>query len=207
VSIPKLVKSEQRLAEERMEQERIHDVLLLVTHLAKSEEVTVKLIFDRLYDVASVNLINKKIPFRPLNPIVKSIAKASEPAVRIVAWLWFQKNFPRLITNWLYVKVSFTNLNHKPQELVSIVPEVQPYSLTRVEKNGREEIQRLRSEVRYLAGISVGALVALFSTIIWVSYNPQLRVIGFPTINSTEKCVPSANVETSKRLPENKIYR
>ena len=199
MSIPKLLKSQKRLAEERIEQECIRDVLLLVTHLAKSEEVTVKLIFDRLYDVASVNLINQKIPYRPLNPIVKSIAKVSEPAVRIFAWLWFQKNFPRLITNWLYVKVSFANLNRKPQQLVSIVPEIQSYSLTGVEKDSIEEIKRLRSEVRYLAGISVGALAALFSTIVLASYNPQLRVIGFPTINSTDKCVPSANVETSKR--------
>lgn len=199
MSIPKLVKSQKRLAEERVEQECIHDVLLLVTHLAKSEEITVKLIFDRLYDVASVNLINQKIPYRPLNPIVKSIAKVSEPAVRIVAWLWFQKNFPRLITNWLYAKVTFTNLNRKQQELVSVVPEVQSYSITGVGKNSTEEIKRLRSEVRYLAGISVGALAALFSTIIWVSYNPQLRVMGFPTINSTDKCLPSAHVETSKR--------
>lgn len=98
---------EQRLEEERIKEERIHDVLLLLDNLVEREEPTVKMILDRLYDVGSINLINKKVGFRPMNRLLKAIARLSKPAFRAVAWRWFKRNCPQLITEWLRTKVSF----------------------------------------------------------------------------------------------------
>lgn len=93
--------------EERIKQERMKDVLLLLEQLFEREEATVKRILDCLYDVGSINLINKKFQTRPLNRIMKLIAKLTRPAFRIVALYWFKRNCPQLITNWLSIKVRF----------------------------------------------------------------------------------------------------
>ena len=93
--------------EERMKQERKRDIKLLLENLFEREETTVKMILDCLYDVGSVNLINKKVPSRPLNPLLKSIARTSKPIFKIFALRWFKKNCPQLLTEWLYGKVKF----------------------------------------------------------------------------------------------------
>lgn len=91
----------------RIEQQRMDDVLLLLTNLVEREEASVKLILDCLYDVGSVNLIDKKFRNRPVNGLMKSIARLSKPAFKIVAFYWFRKNCPQLITDWLYKKIKF----------------------------------------------------------------------------------------------------
>ncbi len=171
----KLVKVPKQSAQERIEEERMRDVLLLVTHLIQSEEVTVKLMLDCLYDVGSVNLINKKLRSRSLNVVALGIARMSKPVFKIIALRWIKNNCPQLITNWLHSQVTFTTLKDQLKQPVStaIVSEVQLDSLLQTENTSRAEIKRLRSEVRYLAGISVGALAALASTVVWVSHSPQ----------------------------------
>lgn len=94
-------------SESRFELERIHDVSILLTSLIEREETTIKLIIDCLYDVGSVKLIDKKVRFRSLGAIAKSIARMSKPVLRIFAWRWVKKNCPQLITNWLHAKVKF----------------------------------------------------------------------------------------------------
>ncbi len=171
----KLVKVPKQSAQERIEEERMRDVLLLVTHLIESEEVTVKLVLDCLYDVGSVNLINKKLRSRSLNFVALGIARMSKPVFKIIALGWIKKNCPQLITEWLHSQVTFTTLKDQLKQPVScaIVSEVQLDSLLQTENTSLAEIKRLRSEVRYLAGISVGALAALASTVVWVSHSPQ----------------------------------
>lgn len=75
----KLVKAQkrviQRLEEERIEQERVDDIVLLLQNLFEREEATTKVILDCLYDIGSVNLINKKVPFQALRGMLKSIAQ------------------------------------------------------------------------------------------------------------------------------------
>jgi hypothetical protein len=94
--------------EERMEQERMRDVLVLLEHLVEREETTLKLIIDRLYDVGSVNYINKKFPGQPRKRIMmKSLAKVLKPAIKIYALRWVKKNCPQLVTNWLRTKIRF----------------------------------------------------------------------------------------------------
>ena len=93
--------------EERKKQERMRDIFLLLQQLVEREEVTVRLIIDCLYDVGSINLVNKKFNKQPLNRFMKAIATMSKPVVRIIAMRWVKKNLPNLLTNWLRKKVSF----------------------------------------------------------------------------------------------------
>lgn len=95
------------LAEEQFKQAKMDDILLLLDHMVDREEATVKRILDCLYEVGSINIINKKFPSRPLNRLMKSIARMSKPAFRIAGLYWFKKNCPKLITDWLASLVSF----------------------------------------------------------------------------------------------------
>ena len=91
----------------QLEAERIQEVLILLTSLVGREEATIKLIIDCLYDVGSVNLIDKKVRLRPINSIARFVAKKSKPVAKVFAWRWFNKNCPQLIAKWLYGKVKF----------------------------------------------------------------------------------------------------
>ncbi|GAB4546137.1 MAG: hypothetical protein Tsb0014_40560 [Pleurocapsa sp.] len=93
--------------EERKKQERMRDVLLLLQQLVEREEVTLKLIIDCLYDVGAINLANKKLTNKPLNRIMKAIARLLKPAFRRIALIWVKKNLPTLVTDWLETQVSF----------------------------------------------------------------------------------------------------
>jgi hypothetical protein len=95
------------LDENRIETQRIHDVLILLESLTMREEATIKLIIDCLYDIGYINLINQKVRWRSLNFLAKLIAKSSKPVFRIFAWRWFRRNCPQLITDWLHSQVKF----------------------------------------------------------------------------------------------------
>ena len=107
----KLSKQQQILSavseEELLKQQRIQEVLLLIDSLFQREEATFRIIIDCLYDVGSLNLINKKFHSRYLNFIMKAIARFSKPIFRIYALYWVKKNSPKLITNWLASQVKF----------------------------------------------------------------------------------------------------
>jgi hypothetical protein len=93
--------------EELLKQQRMQEVLLLLDSLFQREEITLKIIIDCLYDVGSINLINKKFHRRHLNFVMKAIARFSKPVFKIYALYWVKKNTPKLITNWLASKVKF----------------------------------------------------------------------------------------------------
>jgi hypothetical protein len=93
--------------ESRIQAQRSQEISILLASLTAREEVTIKLIIDCLYDIGYVNIINKKVRYRSLNAIAKFVAKTSKPIARILAWRWFKKNCPQLITNWLSNKVKF----------------------------------------------------------------------------------------------------
>ncbi|BBA79932.1 hypothetical protein RGRSB_1515 [cyanobacterium endosymbiont of Rhopalodia gibberula] len=91
---------------ERLEAEQKKNILLLIENLIEREEATFKMIIDCLYDLGSVNLINKKFSICPFNQMMKLIAKFSRPGFRFIAFYWVHKNTPKLITNWLLKKVN-----------------------------------------------------------------------------------------------------
>jgi len=162
----------ERLPEKYAEAERMRDVLLLIQNLINSEEATVKLILDCLYDVGSVNLINQRIRLRPLNRVMKLIARMSRPVFRVIAFNWFKKNCPQLITDWLYLQIAFKGLENIPQEIAKEIAveaeQLQPYSVSHTESLSRE-IKHLRYLVRWLAGISIVAIASLVVIFTWLN--------------------------------------
>lgn len=160
----------ERVVEKRIEAERMHDVLLLLQNLAHNEEATVKLILDCIYDVASVNLINQRLRFRPLNKVTKSVARMSKPAFRVFAWHWFRKNCPQLIANWLHSKVAFETVNTQPSAIaVEVVENRSSPSKAEI----TQEIKLLRYQVRLLTGVSIVAIATLGIFVAWPNFNPQ----------------------------------
>ncbi len=98
---------EKRMKEDLMEQEKMREIHLLLENLFKREETTVKMVLACLYDVGSINLINKKVQNRSLNGLMKYVANLSKPLFLIVALRWFHKNVPNKLTNWLMSQVNF----------------------------------------------------------------------------------------------------
>ncbi|MFN6531220.1 hypothetical protein [Nostoc sp. ChiSLP03a] len=158
----------ENLPEKYAEAERMRDVLLLLQNLINSEEATVKLILDCLYDVGSVNLINQKLRLKPLNRVMKLIARMSKPVFRIIALNWFKKNCPQLITNWLHTQVSFENPQKTPEQVAIEVVQLEPYSIPQRESLS-QEIKNLRYQVRWLAGISIIAIAVLVIKATWLN--------------------------------------
>ena len=94
-------------AEERIQQERMRDVVLLLEQLVEREEIALRLIIDCLYDVGSVNLVNKKFRNRPLNRFLKAIARMSKPIARKYILRQVKQKLPVLLADWLENQVSF----------------------------------------------------------------------------------------------------
>ena len=95
------------MAEQRLKKERLHDIELLLQDMFVREETTVKLIFDSLYDIGAINIINKKIAFPPLNRFLKAVVKFPKPIAKVFLFRWFVANCPGLLANWLNSKVRF----------------------------------------------------------------------------------------------------
>ncbi|MBE9062089.1 hypothetical protein [cf. Phormidesmis sp. LEGE 11477] len=117
LSLFKSQKTSAVVREQQIEDDRMRDVELLLESLFLREEVTLRLIMDCLYDVGSINLVNRRVRSRPLNRIMKLIARHSKPVFRPFMLRWSRKNCPRLITGWLHSQVRF-----RPKEVV--LPEV-----------------------------------------------------------------------------------
>lgn len=183
------MKNPQDIAEKRTEAERMQDVRLLLDHLAASQEVTIKLILDCLYDVGATNLINQKVAPKALNQFSKSVAARSKPAFRAIGYLWFKNNCPQLITDWLHGKVAFgeptTTLESLNAETIEIPdPDMRPASAVSI-----RDVKRLQAQVRVLTGILIGSLTLLGGTAAWWFYGaPESRQLQ-NTVNS-----PTANV-------------
>jgi len=96
------------IRDKQIEADRIRDIELLLESLFLREEVTFRLILDCLYDVGSVNLVNKKVGARPLNTLMKAIARYSKPLFRPFMMRWTRKNCPHMIADWLHSQVTFT---------------------------------------------------------------------------------------------------
>lgn len=107
------------IRDRQIEAERIRDVELLLESLFLREEVTFRLILDCLYDVGAVNLVNQKVRSRPLNTLMKAIARYSKPVFRPFMMRWGRNNCPRMITEWLHSQVTFTTNEVLLPEVVS----------------------------------------------------------------------------------------
>jgi hypothetical protein len=95
------------MAEQRFKKERLHDIELLLQDMFVREETTIKLIFDSLYDIGAINIINKKIVFPPLNRLLKAVVGVPKPIAKMLLFRWFVAKCPALLANWLNNKVRF----------------------------------------------------------------------------------------------------
>ncbi|MEL6939724.1 MAG: hypothetical protein AAFO84_11085 [Cyanobacteria bacterium J06598_1] len=94
--------------EKQLEDERMRDVEMLLESLFLREETTLRLILDCLYDVGSMNLVNRRVRSRPLNKLMKAIARWSKPVFRPFMVRWSKKNCPHMIADWLHSQVRFS---------------------------------------------------------------------------------------------------
>lgn len=165
----KMTLAEQQLAEEKMRQDKLADILLLFNHLAASQEVTVKLILERLYDIGASNIAYKRIRSRLLRIIFRRIARLSKPAFRQLGFYWFKKNCPRLITNWLVEQVSFDPPAVKKIQLEEESLAVLPPPDYQI------EVRRLRSQVRVLTGIIILMTTVLGGGLFWLNHTYDFK--------------------------------
>jgi hypothetical protein len=152
-----------QVAQSSLESQRMQDVHLLLEHLFDREEATVKMVLGCLYDVGSANLLDKKL--RPIKGAIAPVVRLSKPAFRFFAVLWFKKNCPKLITDWLFTLVEFNNTD----------PAITPTALERseliaqVETYGHE-IEALHAQVKWLKGVAIALVATLGGTAIWLGY-------------------------------------
>ncbi|MDH6062077.1 hypothetical protein NWP17_16825 [Chrysosporum bergii ANA360D] len=158
------------VVEKQIQEERIHDVFLLLQNLISREETTVKILLDCLYDVGSHNLINHKFPGRTLNVLLKFISHTSKPIFRIFAWRWFKNNGSQLITNWLQSKVTFKTSEEPKTQLVRENPQSNLDSVTNSQYQ-LQEVKHLRSQVTLLTGILAGVVTMFGGSFVWLGYS------------------------------------
>lgn len=166
----------------RIEEERMHDVLLLLENLTEREEASIKLIVDNLYDVGAANLIDQRFRSRTLNGSLKLISRVSKPAFKVIAWKWYRRNCPKLIVNWLRTQVAFepaTTVKQAAEIEAGLEPEskhlhqtshLQQNSFVQLESQNRE-VKYLRSQVNMLASILVSLIVVFGGTVVWLGYS------------------------------------
>jgi hypothetical protein len=172
--MPKSVKISNHLTQNSQEKENeeqvINQVRLLLKTLISQEEITIKEIIDCLYDVGSVNLVNQRFKFGTLNKTLKFITKMSKPAFKMLAWDWFKKNCPDLITKWLQGKVAFMRVE---ETQIAVMIENEDLSLVSVpqlpEENQIDQIKRLHLQVKMLTGILIITVTLFSGTLIWLS--------------------------------------
>jgi hypothetical protein len=160
----------QNSQEKENEEQVINQVRLLLKTLISQEEITIKEIIDCLYDVGSVNLVNQRFKFGTLNKTLKFITKMSKPAFKMLAWDWFKKNCPDLITKWLQGKVTFMRVE---ETQIAVMIENEDLSLVSVpqlpEENQIDQIKRLHLQVKMLTGILIITVTLFSGTLIWLS--------------------------------------
>jgi hypothetical protein len=162
----------QQQAEQRLEAERMQEVLFLLKNLLDREQTTVKAIVSCLLDVGAVHLINDRVQIRPLQPLARPLVKMTKPALVFVAHRWVQQNCPTLIANWLQRKILLqTKRPQPPLQTSPTTPQVtvEPIIIY------QHEIRRLRSRVQLTTGALVGVSGMLVLALIGIdlkSVNP-----------------------------------
>ena len=158
------------------EEQKMRDILLLLENLTYREEASIKVIIDSLYDIGSINLIDQKFRSRTLKGSLKLIARLSKPTVKVIAWRWYTRNCPKLITKWLRTQVAFepvTTIKQAAEVEAGLVPEAKrlktDYPVEWETQN--REVKYLRSQVKMLASVIVSLIVVFGGTVVWFGYS------------------------------------
>jgi hypothetical protein len=180
----------QQEAEQRLEVERMQEVMFLIKNLLDREQITVKAILACLLDVGAVHFINDRIQIRPLRPLARPLAKVSKPALVFVAHRWVKKKCPQLVANWLQRRIVL-KAGRPPQPQPSQLPS--PQAILEPTVIYQHEIRRLRSRVQLTTGALVGVSGALILALIGVDLKSvnqmwQSTITGQPaTFVQTQK--------------------
>ncbi|MBE9222316.1 hypothetical protein IQ215_06360 [Cyanobacterium stanieri LEGE 03274] len=162
------------LKEYQQEEEKLREILVLLEQLFKREEASAKAIIGCLYDIATLNLINKYCPLWGINPTLKYISRFPRPiAQHLGCKLYLQPKCPQLITDWLYSLVEFPESESKPVEVVE-----------NLALPAQTQIKSLQGRVRVLTGALVASFAIFIGGFSWIAHN--LQVTPAELLSTTE---------------------
>lgn len=189
-----------------LEKAHLHDVRLLLDSMVDREESTVKLILGHLYDIGSVNLINQKLHSRSLNRLAKWLAVRSKPVFRMIAFRWFKRNCPRLITEWLHSQVKF-----EPKAIAQVVEMAETAALPAATQElqvsakqlevYRREVRLLHSRIKLLTTLLISVTCALGSGLAWLAWREQIQPYQSQRITPIEFVEQSTHCMTISAQP------
>ena len=88
----------------------------------------------------------------------------------MLAWQWFKKNCPDLITGWLQGKVTFMRVEETRVEIIVENEDISLASISQLpEENQIDEVKRLHLQVKLLTGILVVTVTLFGGSLIWLS--------------------------------------
>jgi len=170
------------------EDERLHDILLAVEQLFQREEKAVDFVLSCLYDIGSINLINNKVPISSLKPALRTIARFSRPAFRLIAVRWFHQNCPKLITNWLHSLVVFETSESKASSAIDIKALENETDLALAVQQKQYEVMQLQQQLRQTVIFAVTIAAVFGSATLWLGYElQQVRAASPSALTSTLK--------------------
>ncbi len=172
------------LASSLAEQQAVDEILLLLEQLTQQESATVRLILDRLYDIGTINLINRKVKLRSLNRISHEIASQTKPIFRFFGIRWFKGNCPQLITDWLYEQV-------KVQPVIAAQEIIETNSLPNTPSDPDRdalELRKLRTQLKWRTGLLGGSLGILSAVLVMNTTG----LLSSPTLTSPQTSPPTA---------------
>ncbi len=154
----------QQEAEQRLEAERMQEVMFLLKNLLDREQTTVKAIVACLLDIGAIHCINDRVQIRPLRPLARPLLKASKPALVFFANRWVQQKCPQMIASFLGRRVLLKAKRSQPLPIPQPIPQVtlEPTVIY------QHEIKRLRSRVQLTTGALVGVSGVLVLALIGV---------------------------------------
>ena len=162
--------------EQQLEREKLAEILILLSQLFAREEVTARAIVGCLYDIATINLINKYIPLWGINPTLKYLVRFPRPlAQSLGVKLYVQLTCPRLITDWFYTLVEF------PSPETIMARKVFEGELLPALPENQVQIKSLQGKVKLLTGTLLTTILLFSGSFFWIAYNLQVNPLDLFT--------------------------
>jgi hypothetical protein len=156
------MKKEKTQLEYQLEEQKLQEILLLLDQLFRREEVTAQSIVGCLYDIATINLINKYCPFWGINPLLKYLTRFPRPLAKSLGVkLYLQTKCPKLITDWLYGLVEF--------------PPAKPIETPVEVIESSKQVKSLQNQVKLLTGALVTSIAIFSGGFFWIAQNLELN--------------------------------
>ena len=166
--------------EKELEEQKLREILILLSQLFQREEATARAIVGCLYDIATLNLINKYSSLWGINQTLKYLARFPRPIAKCLGVkLYVQPKCPQLITDWFYTLVEF------PEETTKIEGEILEEEFLPALKDNQAKIRCLQGKVKLLTGTLVATIAIFSSGVFWIANNLQMNPIDLLTTNQS----------------------